>query len=130
MSTKAAAGTSKNLVTFLKSFYIFTYCFDFPGYRRYESADSLELFQAIYKDLRLYVNFFQPVLKLVHKERRGSKVHKRYDEAQIPHQRIIKSPDVSAIDKIRLQHTYLQLNPAALKRQIDARLKRLRRLTR
>lgn len=39
------------------------------GYRRYESTDALALFQAIYADLRLYVNFFQPVMKLVHKER-------------------------------------------------------------
>jgi hypothetical protein len=38
------------------------------------------------------------VLKLVHKERQGSKVHKRYDEPQTPHQRIMASPDVSAKD--------------------------------
>ena len=100
------------------------------GYRRYESLDALELFQAIYADLRLYVNFFQPVLKLVHKERQGSKVRKRYDEAQTPHQRIMASPDVSVKDKLRLQHIYLQLNPAELRRQIDANLRRLWRLTR
>lgn len=100
------------------------------GYRRYESSDALELFQAIYAELRLYVNFFQPNLKLIHKERHGSKVRKRYDEAQTPHQRIMASPDVSARDKLRLQHLYLQLNPAALRRQIDANLARLWRLPR
>ena len=100
------------------------------GYRRYESSDALELFQAIYADLRLYVNFFQPVLKLIRKERQGSKVRKYYDEAKTPHQRIMVSPDVSAKDKLRLQHTYLQFNPAELKRRIDGNLKRLWRLTR
>jgi hypothetical protein len=100
------------------------------GYRRYDSSAALDLFQAIYADLRLYVNFFQPVLKLVHKERQGSKVHKRYDEPQTPHQRIMASPDVSAKDKLRLQRTYLQLNPAALRRQIDAKLRQLWRLSR
>ena len=100
------------------------------GYRRYDSSAALDLFQAIYADLRLYVNFFQPVLKLVHKERQGSKVHKRYDEPQTPHQRIMASPDVSAKDKLRLQRTYLQLNPASLRRQIDAKLRQLWRLSR
>jgi transposase InsO family protein len=99
------------------------------GYRRYESSAALDLFRAIYADLRLYVNFFQPVLKLVHKERQGSKVYKRYDEAQTPHQRIMTSTNVSTKDKLRLQHTYLQLNPAGLRRQIDASLMRLGRLT-
>ena len=100
------------------------------GYRRYESSDALAVFQDIYADLRLYVNFFQPVLKLVQKKRQGSKVYKRYDEAKTPHQRITMSPQVSAKDKLRLQHTYLQLNPADLKRRIDANLKRLWNLTR
>jgi hypothetical protein len=100
------------------------------GYRRYESTDALDLFQAIYADLRLYVNFFQPVLKLVYKERQGSKVYKRYDEAKTPHQRIMASPDVSAKVKLRLQHTYFMLNPAELRRQIDVYLRRLWRLTR
>ena len=95
------------------------------GYRRYESDQALALLETIYADLRLYVNFFQPVLKLVHKERQGGKVRKRYDEAQTPHQRVMRSPDVSAKDKLRLQHLYLELNPAALRRQIDANLKRL-----
>jgi hypothetical protein len=98
------------------------------GYHRYESDQALALLEAIYADLRLYVNFFQPVLKLVHKERQGSKVRKRYDEAKTPHQRVMLSPDVSAKDKLRLQHRYLDLNPAALRRQIDANLKRLWRL--
>ena len=95
------------------------------GYRRYESDQAQALLEAIYADLRLYVNFFQPVLKLVHKQRQGSKVRKHYDEAKTPHQRTMISSDVSAKDKLRLQHCYSQLNPAALRRQIDANLKRL-----
>mgnify|MGYP005841627541 CR=1 FL=1 len=42
------------------------------------------LFEAIYKDWRLFMNFFQPVRKLVEKERVGREVRKRYDRAQIP----------------------------------------------
>lgn len=97
----------------------------FVGYRRYTSDEAADLMEAIYRDLHDYVNFFQPVLKLVYKERRGARVYKKYDEAKTPHQRAMLSPDVSDLCKIRLQHQYSQLNPAALKRQIDDNLRRL-----
>jgi hypothetical protein len=99
------------------------------GYERYESSAALELLRAIYADLQLYVNFFQPVLKLVSKHRDGPKVHKRYDTARTPHQRIMGSSDVTAKDKLRLHHIYLSLNPVELRDRIDANLKQLWQLS-
>jgi hypothetical protein len=98
------------------------------GYQRYESPQALALFEAIYADLHFYTNFFQPSLKLVAKKRYGSKVYKKYDQAQTPHQRAMQSPDVDKRAKLKLQQTYLELNPAELRRRIDANLKELRRL--
>lgn len=95
------------------------------GYRRYTSEEAACLLQAIYDDLHLYVNYFQPVQKLIHKERRGARVYKKYDEAKTPHQRAMLSPEVSPICKIRLQHQFHQLNPAELRRRIDDNLQRL-----
>lgn len=95
------------------------------GYRRYTSEEAACLLQDIYADLHLYVNYFQPVQKLVHKERRGARVYKKYDEAKTPHQRAMLSPELSPITKIRLQHQFFQLNPAELRRRIDAHLQRL-----
>ena len=95
------------------------------GYERYESEFALTLMETIYTDLRLYVNFFQPVQKLASKRRNGSKVHKRYDMAQTPHQRVVASPDVTPKDKLRLQVAYLALNPVQLRDRIDANLKQL-----
>jgi len=95
------------------------------GYQRYESPEALALLEAIYADLRLYINFFQPVLKLVSKQRNGSKVHKRYDIARTPYRRLALSRHVSSTDKLRLAKQYVALNPAALKRQIDANVKLL-----
>jgi hypothetical protein len=100
------------------------------GYERYESSASLELIRTIYADLQLYVNFFQPVLKLVSKQRNGAKVYKRYDTARTPHQRVMVSRDVVAKDKLRLHHTYLSLNPVELRDRIDATLKQLWLLSR
>jgi len=77
------------------------------GYERYESDEALTLMRAIYQDWRLYVNFFQPVLKLVEKRRVGSKVRKRYDTARTPYQRVLESPDVSEEDKEHLRQIFL-----------------------
>jgi hypothetical protein len=58
-------------------------------------------------------------MKLKHKERHGSQVKKTYDMAQIPHQRLQQSPDLSAVTKHRLKAEYTCLNPPELKRQIE-----------
>ena len=56
----------------------------YVGYDRYESAAALVQMRKVYELLRLYVNFYQPVMKLIGKEREGSRVTKRYDEARTP----------------------------------------------
>jgi hypothetical protein len=52
------------------------------GYSRYDTDYELSILNELYDYLRLYVNFFQPVRKLIKKERIGNKVIKRYDEAK------------------------------------------------
>jgi hypothetical protein len=42
------------------------------GHYRYDTATELELLNQLYSRLRLYTNFFQPVMKLVKKTRIGS----------------------------------------------------------
>jgi hypothetical protein len=98
------------------------------GYRRYTSAAAAHLLEAIHADLHAYVNFFQPVQKLVEKRRDGAKIYKRYDEARTPHQRAMATASVHPICKVRLKQEYGQLNPAQLRRQIDDNLRRLRQL--
>lgn len=100
------------------------------GYRRYESTQALGLLQAIYADLRLFVNFFQPVMKLASKTWVGSRVHKRYDVAQTPYQRVLACQHVDRVTKARLAHQYVKLNPVELRQRIEANLARLWRLPR
>lgn len=95
------------------------------GYDRYESAQALEQLQDLYQVLRLYHNFFQPVMKLIGKERVGARVKKQYDEAQTPYQRILEAEEVSQTIKDELHQTYLTLNPVSLRRQIDTTLNSL-----
>jgi hypothetical protein len=57
-------------------------------------------------------------MKLVSKERNGSKVIKKYDKATTPYQRILSSDNVLEENKIKLRQEYENINPAELKRQM------------
>ena len=100
------------------------------GYARYESPGALTLLQNVYEDLRLFVNFFQPVMKLESKTRVGSKVRKKYDVAQTPCQRLLVSAHVDQLVKQRLSDLYTTLNPAELSRRIEENLSKLWRFHR
>jgi hypothetical protein len=95
------------------------------GYNRLESEEQHALLASIYQDLRLYVNFFQPVLKLLAKERIGNKVDRKYDIARTPYQRVIEREDVPLARKVQLLNAYLCLNPAKLRESIDQKVLQL-----
>jgi len=88
------------------------------GYSRYDTDKELSILNELYSYLRLYSNFFQPVRKLIKKERIGSKVTKKYDEAKTPYRRVLASPDIKDKIKVKLRKEYAMLNPAELKRKI------------
>lgn len=88
------------------------------GYGRYDTPAELEALRELYRHLRLYVNYFQPQMKLISKTRRGAKVSKRFDVAQTPYQRLMASPHIASEAKENLRDTYLSLNPAQLKRDL------------
>lgn len=100
------------------------------GYERYESPQALALLQSIYQDLRLWVNFFQPVMKLESKVRLGSKLRKKYHPAQTPYRNVIASNLVQETVKQELTQLFLSLNPVDLRQRIDANLARLWKLPR
>lgn len=91
------------------------------GYERYEGEPAWLALQALYHVLRLYLNFFQPVMVLVEKQRLGAKVVKRYDVPKTPYQRILEAPEIDPAAKQRLRQLYDSLNPAELQRQIQRR---------
>jgi hypothetical protein len=95
------------------------------GYDRLDSDAQYAILQSIYKDLRLDVNFFQPVLKLIGKEHIGNQVVRKYDTARTPYQRVLERDDVPLAKKSKLLTQFLCLNPADLHRSIDEHVDRL-----
>jgi hypothetical protein len=90
------------------------------GYDRYEGEEAYEAIATIYPALRRYTNYFQPSVRLVGKQRDGAKVTKRYDVAQTPYHRMLAAQGVADAVKARLREEYLRLNPAAIRREIEA----------
>lgn len=90
----------------------------YVGYFRYDREEELQVLKELYRHLRLYINFFQPVMKQVSKVRIGSRVIKRYDTPKTPYQRVLEANNVSDAIKKELRRQYKELNPAELHRQI------------
>jgi hypothetical protein len=100
------------------------------GYNRFETEVECKLLQSIYEDLRLYANFFQPVLKLVAKDTVDKKVIKRYDTAATPYQRVLAANDIPLAVKAHLTNLYVQLNPVKLRTSIDRQVDQLWKISR
>ena len=89
------------------------------GYDRYEGTAAWHVLADLYAVLRLYINYFQPSLKLLSKQRDGSKVTKKYDKARTPCQRLLYSKHLSEAAKTKLKQEYNRLDPVSLLKQVS-----------
>jgi len=90
------------------------------GYHRYDTPAELVLLNRIWTLQSLLTNYFYPQQKLVYKVRDGAKITKKHDTAATPHRRTQAHPNLPTTAKANLTVTYLDINPAALQRQIQA----------
>ena len=98
------------------------------GYHRYDTPAELLLLNKIWTLQSLLSNYFYPQQKLVFKARDGAKVIKKHDTAATPHRRAQAHPNLPTTAKADLTRTYLDINPAALQRHIQALLNELAHL--
>jgi len=92
------------------------------GYDRFESVAAYRQLAEVYRALRLYVNFFQPSMKLVEKRRDGAAPHRRYDRARTPWQRLLASGVLDGGTDERLAAIFLALDPVRLRGHMEALL--------
>ena len=98
------------------------------GYDRYGTRAAFAALKTVHELLRLYVNFFQPVRKLLSKERHGARVVKRYDRAQTPYRRLLASGILTPERSAALTAEYHRLNPRQLRADLQSRLDALWKL--
>ena len=70
------------------------------------------------------------MMKLKEKVRVGGQLKKKYDTAQTPYQRLLRSRSMGREKKQELTELYLTLNPVRLRRDIEQHLALLRKLVR
>ena len=95
------------------------------GFERLDSEGQYVALNALYDQLWVYYNLFQPVLHLVSKEVVGGKLRRRWDLAQTPYQRLLASGILSPEQEARLAALYAGTNPRQLREVIYQALERL-----
>ena len=76
-------------------------------------------------EVRQFNNFFRPYVKLIKKERIGSKIKKKHSIAITPYQRLLQSEHIDQQTKTNLQNQYQLLDPFELRKQIESKLKKI-----
>ena len=95
------------------------------GWDRYESPAALTALQALYADLRLFQNLFQPSMKLLRKSRHGSRLRRHYDRPQTPFARVLACAEADPIKVAALKRVLARTDPFALSHRVDAQLEQV-----
>ncbi len=97
----------------------------YVGYERLDNSAQCAALNALYDKLWLYYNLFQPVMHMVGKEVTDGKLHRKYDKAKPPYQRLQACTVLRPEQKDRLATLYARTNPRELHREIYQALERL-----
>lgn len=96
------------------------------GYQRLDNSLTVPLLNDLYRrEWRTFHNFFCPSVKLLEKQRLGSKTIKRYDSPKTPYQRVLESPHIPQKTKNAMTKYLETLNPFLLKKTIEEKLKKI-----
>ena len=95
------------------------------GYERLDTWGQCAALNALYDQLWVYYNLFQPVLHLVGKDSVNGKLQRRWDRAQTPYQRLLASGVLLPEQEARLTRLYAETNPRQLRETIYQALARL-----
>ena len=85
---------------------------------RLDTPEQVAAMNALYEQMWLYYNLFQPVLPLCEETVVSGQVCRKWDAAKTPYQRVLESLVLSPEHQARLQHLYEQTNPLQLRAAI------------
>ncbi len=95
----------------------------FMGWDRYDSLQALNAMNDLYeKELPLFMNLFQPSVKLVKTVRKGSRKIRLYDKPQTPLDRLLLTSCLSKSKKEELLALRTKLDPFKLAETINRKL--------
>jgi hypothetical protein len=95
------------------------------GHDRFGHPELVPLMNALYaNEWSLFANHFRPTFKLLKREKQGGKTKRIYEAKPLtPCERLLASPDIPEATKVKLRAQHAQLDPFALKKNIELKLK-------
>lgn len=95
------------------------------GHDRFEHPELVALMNDLYaKEWSQFTNHFKPTFKLLRREKQAGKTKRIYEpQPQTPYQRLLTSPDIAEATKAKLRAEHALLDPFALKKSIEVKLK-------
>jgi hypothetical protein len=96
------------------------------GHDRFEHPELVALMNDLYaQEWSQFTNHFKPTFKLLKREKKNGKTKRIYaPPPQTPYQRLLASPDISEAKKAKLRAQHAGLDPFALKKNIEVKLKK------
>ena len=96
------------------------------GNDRFEDPEMVDIINDLYaNEWSLFKNLYCPTMKLISKERIGSKYKKKFEKPKTPCQRLLESEHVSDARKQRLRNYLKDNDPYKLKNNIEVKLKKI-----
>ncbi len=99
------------------------------GWDRYDTQEAVEAMNDLYRnEMHLFMNLFMPSIKLLRKERIGSKLKRVYEKPKTPFERVVESKQsdpekIQALNKLKDR-----LDPFSLAQTIEDKLQRIYKL--
>jgi len=98
----------------------------FMGWDRYDSPEALNAMNDLYeKELPLFMNLFQPSVKLIKTVRKGSRKIRIYDKPQTPLDRLLSTYCLSKPKQEELLALRTKLDPFKLAETVNHKLERI-----
>jgi len=96
------------------------------GHDRFAHPELVAVMNDLYaQEWSQFTNHFKPTFKLVKREKQGGKTKRVYETTpKTPYQRLLDSADIPAATKVKLRAQHATLDPFALKKNIELKLRK------
>ena len=97
------------------------------GHERFGHPELVPLMNDLYaKEWSQFTNHFKPTFKLLKRVKKDGKTKRIYEQQpRTPYQRLLESPDIPEATKTQLREEHARLDPFALKKSIEVKLKKI-----
>jgi hypothetical protein len=96
------------------------------GHERFGHPELVPLMNDLYaREWSRFTNHFKPTFKLLRREKKNGRTKRTYEKTpQTPYQRLLASADIPEVTKAKLRAEHAALDPFALKKSIEIKLKK------